>query len=1090
MLEDPPVDAREVLPPEGLRLLTAATMLSEPALTPEQRGAWRLEAYFSRIWTVLHPPIFEEGLSAALQIVRDAHRPVRDIADLHARSRAVQSALDLLEPTDVPLRAQLHTVAMQDHLDLRAEHLTEAAKAEALGHALAVRDLLSATTLRPSWEAADMCTVATDVLRAFGQPAHAPVVAELAALAVSIAPQDDEDPNSRAYALMLRHNLALCLFDDPDPHAMHRAEQEFRALTAEYREVVGETHRLTSSVVASLIRAMKANGGSARTDECLQIGEAQIDESIIRNPHRGSAEDANLIVAVCDVYIDRHAGDPRANLERAMTLSSAAIEILRRHPQRFREYAKVLRQRASMERFTDTVSGRSSRQSALRYAAGALELLLPEPGVELSLDAARAADEYANCLMMVPFSPEDARLALDFHSLALDVFAVHYPEGNAETYRTKLDALITEHQVVFNEQSLNDYFVPDGSLDTIIDGFRDLAADASHIPEARDTWRAATSHLAQLLLQSRSDNDSVREAVEFAWASLAAEEPSRQAGFNRTETYLVGTLLAERGRWADAGDFFQEAVRWFRLQNRALLSIESKMADAREGAGLSVRAAYCLARAGRVAEAAAAFEDTMDLWLNDVRRSYLPAPATIARAGPEIWERYRDLSQRLAAAQASEISSGRPWTLPDRKTEYGDQQRSIQRELESVRSGFEALTAAIRDVPGFETFSFHDEPAGHSPRLELDRPVVYLGVSAWGGVAVILDGKNQPEAILDDTYAHDDLVRFLVSRDQHGHGYSDGQLGDQESLANALSHLADVAPRLIDRLAERLTARGCAAILIPSGALALLPIHAMGSGPIGASIAISYLTSLAALSTPKVNGQAGASLDYLGILGNRDGLPGEEGSNELRSAASHFDRDRVQLLMDGATADRAAAAMRSAAVVHFVGHGQFELGEPQFSSLDFADGSRLRFADVYRTELAETELVVVSACKTAVRARVPAESVSIASSFLTAGARTILGTLWETNDLASTLLVSYFFDIHFGGSQDDYPTSLLAAQRWLRESTREQLLAYWNAQPWREPPMTLLRGDPSAQPFESPVYWAQFIIVGAPTRGAVAANRV
>lgn len=1089
MTTEQPTDAAQVLPPEGVRLLIAATHLQDENLPAAHRAAWRLEAYLSGMWQVVFPPLFDDDLSLALRAVADGSASGSGstssarAGDSRAQLQAICNALEFLEPGDVPLRAKLNTEAAEVYLRRFDPPIPEAMRVTALEHARAAHRLLAATTLVPSAEAADMCTVITDSYRAFAGPEYYRAGMELAALAITVAP-DGEDSESNAFRLMLRHNLALFLLDDAGPDGPSRAEAEFARLTESYKTTFGQGHPLTVSVVASLIRAMQKNGGLERIEECIKLGEDHIDADLIRNPHRGRPEHANLFASMVDVYVDRQLGDPRANLERAMVLSSAAIEIQRRYPEQFRDFAKVLRQRAAMERFTDRVSGHSSKPSALRYAAESLRRLLPEPGAPVSFEAALSMDEYANCLMMVPFSTEDAVSALHHHAKALDALQSQFPDRHIETYKARLNMLLTEHQITFQELSPDGYFVPTGSFDLIIERFRLLVADTAEDPEAHDTWIGATSQLAHLLLQSRVDDESVQEAVALGWASMTNEERSRQGGFNRTEAYLVGTLLAERGHWLEAGEFFQEAVRRFRLQNGSLLSIESKMANAREGAGLSVRAAYCLGRANRIVEAAAVFEDSMDLWLNDVRRSHRPRATILEHAAPPLWAQYQALAERLATAQAKEIRSGRPWILPGSKTEFGDEQREIQQELESVRGGFAALTAEVRKVEGFEDFSFLDEPVAEGDALELDRPVVYLGVSGWGGVAVILDGTHEPEVIFDESYDHDDLVLFLAARELHGDGYSHGQLGDEGSLAHALTRLESVAPRLIDDLARRLVPRGGKAILIPSGAFALLPIHAMGSTPLGSLVAISYLTSLSSLSHPARRSQPATQetrLDYLGIVGNRSGLPDENGSIEIRSAAAQFDGSRVELLGADVSADAVTDSMRSAAVIHFVGHGQFDLGEPQLASIVFEDGTALRFTDIYkRTDFAETSLVVISACKTAVRARIPAESISIASSFLTAGAHCALGTLWETNDLASTLLVSRFFELHFGEGGRDFPESLQEAQRWLRESTRAELLVYWRTRQWEDPPNILVRGAEFARPFESPLYWAAYVLMGDP----------
>lgn len=1075
------IDPRD-LPPEVQRLLRAATALQDAEPLSAPRAALRLEAYYSGLWQVVSPPIFAEELSVSLQAVVDA-RQAGDEQPLEGVLGSIDEALALLEPTDIPLRAQLHSEAAEAYLRHHRGPLSHVSRCRALEHAAAALGLLSATSLVPSVEAAERCTVLADTFRALGSDSHRRQVVQSSLLAMRIAP-DGEDEASKAFALMLRHNYALCLLDSADPNAPAEAEAEFCLLVDAYTATMGKSHPLTASVVASLIRATQHNGGLARIEECVHLGESYVAAGLLKSPQRARPEHANLFAALCDVYVDRQVGDPRANLERAIVLSTAATEILRRRPERFRELAMLLRLRASLERFTDTVSGQSTKAAAVRHARESFRLLHPDERAPLSYEAAVSADELANCLMIDPFTEDEARSALAYHSLALGALNRQDPRGAESTFNVRLDLLLTKHQILFRELCYDGYLVPPGSLDAVIEEFRALIADASANPAGADIIVAATSHLAQSILESRVDEASIREAVALGWASMRPHERSRQSRINRTEAYLIGTLLAERGYWAEAGEFFREAVRRFRDHNRSLLSVESRMADARDGAGLSLRAAYCLSRAGRVQEAASALEASMDLWLHDVRGRSGYLSARLELASPDLWHRYVELEDRLAYLQALEIDSGRPWTVPAAKTEFGDAQRRIQRELEALRIEFASLADQIRKIPGLETFSFTDESPVDLRVLGLDRPVVYLGVSAWGGVAIILDGAGPADVVLDSTFEHDDMARFLAAQSSGGGGYSEGQLGDEPQLVHALSKLSTVAPRLVDELGDRLVERASAAILIPSGAMSLMPIHAMGSVPLGDRVSISYLTSVSSLSHPARGGSAELDepeLDYLGIVGDRSGLRDEHGSIELR-AASHFPQSRVELLGSETSAEDAVVSMRSAGVVHFVGHGQFLLGEPHLAAIQFQDGSSLRFVDIYRSmDLRHSQLVVISACKTAVRARVPAESISVATSFLTAGARCTIGTLWEANDLASTLLVSRFFDVHFGAGGSDFAVSLREAQRWLRSSTRSELVSFWENRDLGAAPRTLTRERPLDCPFADPIYWAPYVVLGNPT---------
>jgi CHAT domain-containing protein len=162
--------------------------------------------------------------------------------------------------------------------------------------------------------------------------------------------------------------------------------------------------------------------------------------------------------------------------------------------------------------------------------------------------------------------------------------------------------------------------------------------------------------------------------------------------------------------------------------------------------------------------------------------------------------------------------------------------------------------------------------------------------------------------------------------------------------------------------------------------------------------------------------------------------------------------------------------------------------------------------------------VVLSACETGLYdfGRNPDEFVGLPATFMQIGAAGVLGTLWLVDDLATSLLMARFYDLHIGGLEP--PAALRQAQAWLRGATRRELLAYVEAAAGKAKlhatKLADLRGalttrrrsgasrftaiwealqekgsseskgkdgtvpDMGARPFQHPYYWAGFVYTG------------
>jgi CHAT domain-containing protein len=95
-------------------------------------------------------------------------------------------------------------------------------------------------------------------------------------------------------------------------------------------------------------------------------------------------------------------------------------------------------------------------------------------------------------------------------------------------------------------------------------------------------------------------------------------------------------------------------------------------------------------------------------------------------------------------------------------------------------------------------------------------------------------------------------------------------------------------------------------------------------------------------------------------------------------------------------------------LIHLACHGQFRPDNPMFSSLHLADGW-VTVRDVCATRL-DAQLVTLSACETGLNKVLAGDEIlGLARGFLSAGARSLLLSLWTVNDEATTRLMEQFY---------------------------------------------------------------------------------
>ncbi|UCG76284.1 MAG: CHAT domain-containing protein [Gemmatimonadota bacterium] len=248
-------------------------------------------------------------------------------------------------------------------------------------------------------------------------------------------------------------------------------------------------------------------------------------------------------------------------------------------------------------------------------------------------------------------------------------------------------------------------------------------------------------------------------------------------------------------------------------------------------------------------------------------------------------------------------------------------------------------------------------------------------------------------------------------------------------------------------------------LIAPHDVLHYVPFHALITESDGEFLterySIAYAPSASIWLRLRKVVWAGPDKRILALAPNLDGLPGTR--DEIRSIVRLYGREATILTGSAASEARLKATAREYPVIHLGTAGHLNKQNPLFSHVvlrpgDGEDGY-LEVHEVFGLEL-DGQLVVLSACETALasgtRADVPTgdDWISLSRAFLTAGASSVLATLWRIDDRSAAAFTRNFY-------------------RWLRDGvTLEEAL--------REAQLALLRDPATADPY----HWAAFALIG------------
>ena len=182
----------------------------------------------------------------------------------------------------------------------------------------------------------------------------------------------------------------------------------------------------------------------------------------------------------------------------------------------------------------------------------------------------------------------------------------------------------------------------------------------------------------------------------------------------------------------------------------------------------------------------------------------------------------------------------------------------------------------------------------------------------------------------------------------------------------------------------------------------------MGSNYLGDRFTIRYAPSCQILKYC-IDRPAATQIDRYGTVENADGtLPGagHEG-DRLAQILTILPDDRLR--GNRATIDNFNALLEHVTHFHFASHAQSRLDAPLESSLKLAGGD-LKLATLMISRYPHLQEIFLSCCETHFgTTKITDDTITLGTGFLCAGARTVIGTLWSVNDIATALFSIFYY---------------------------------------------------------------------------------
>jgi len=542
-----------------------------------------------------------------------------------------------------------------------------------------------------------------------------------------------------------------------------------------------------------------------------------------------------------------------------------------------------------------------------------------------------------------------------------------------------------------------------------------------------EQWAGTENNLANAYnTRIRGDRaENIEQAIQHYSLALTVYTPKGFPNRSRGTAHRLGNLCLDVHRFSEAARAYTMGMDAAEELYRSSIFQASREAELVETRDLYRRAGYALAKSNKLREAAVALERGRARGLGEALARDRADLERVREKDPGAYELYTKAVEELQSLESQE----RQGESPDGRTSP-----HLRDLMAQARARLDEAVDRIRRIPGYESFLAEPGWDEIAAATIAKMPLIYISAAPGGGMALIIgrsEGDATVQAVNLDRFSEERLQEHINTWFEGYGGWQEARqkliedkIGAEEYLRSRdkwFEAIELVTGQLWQEVAEPVYAalqpwKPDQAFLIPTGLLALLPLHAAWRDEGGRReyfqdlLPLSFIPSARTLVHARRNARGADRLLAIDEPRPVKAGPLKNSHAEVLAIGSHFHDPQV-LKHEKATHSAVLKSLPEAQVAHFSCHGGANWQDPEKSGLLMANGEVLTIEDLFELHLSGARLATLSACETGIPgARLPDEVVSLPSAFIQAGFAGAIGSLWKVRDDSTAQLMKAFYN--------------------------------------------------------------------------------